>query len=154
MPYEIERKFLVTGDGWREGSVATEFQQAYLHRGEKGVVRARIAGAKAFLTVKSAGVGLARKEFEYEIPVQDATELLDLAEGPVLRKTRHVVVHGGRKWEVDVFHGENDGLVLAEVELPDAEANVALPAWVGEEVTRDARYYSSNLALRPFRDWK
>ena len=151
MPVEIERKFLVVGDGWRHGVPGQRFCQGYLAGDDAtATVRVRRAGAAAYLTVKGKGHGLVRPEFEYPIPVEDAEAMLrDLCRRPLIEKTRHEVAHAGHVWHVDVFGGENAGLVLAEVELDRPDERVALPAWVGEEVTADPRYRNSALATLP-----
>lgn len=154
MPSEIERKFLVTGDGWRDGSPGTMIAQGYLSRDADRTVRVRIGGEKAWLTIKGRSEGISRAEFEYEISVGEGRELLALCLPPTIDKTRHKVAHAGHVWEIDVFHGENDGLVIAEVELDDASVNPELPPWVGAEVSGDPRYFNSRLAERPYRHWK
>jgi adenylate cyclase len=152
MGIEIERKFLVTGDGWRQGE-GTRYSQGYLNRDARRTVRVRIAGEHAFLTVKGVSTGATRSEFEYAIPASDARQLLRLADGPVIEKIRRIVVHAGSRWEVDEFFGDNAGLVVAELELESEDQAFARPDWLGREVTDDARYYNSNLAAHPFKDW-
>ena len=152
MATEIERKFLVRGDAWRQQS-PTRICQGYLNRDKERTVRVRIAGNKAFLTIKGASKGATRSEFEYEIPLADAQQLLALCDGPVLDKNRHVLVHAGTTWEVDEFLGANAGLVVAEVELEREDQPFERPAWLGEEVTEDPRYYNSNLAAKPYSTW-
>jgi len=154
MGVEIERKYLVEGDSWRGQIVsATRIVQGYLARGDV-TVRARIRGDRAYLTVKGRSQGIARSEFEYEIPVADAeTMLAELADGPVVEKTRHLVEVGGHTWELDVFSGANEGLVMAEIELADADEQFDLPQWAGAEVSDDPRYYNVNLAREPFSQW-
>lgn len=148
MGQEIERKFLVTGDGWqREGGTSTDIVQAYLAFGDKAQVRVRIMdGESAVLTVKGIEAGLARAEYEYAIPVAEACAMLALCTGCVIEKKRTVIKCGALFWEVDVFGGAQAGLVLAEVELDDATRDVPLPSWIGREVTGDARYYNAALA--------
>lgn len=124
--------------------------QGYLSLDPDRTVRVRLAGENAWLTVKGRTQGITRAEFEYEIPAADARELLELCQPAVIDKTRHRVEFGGHVWEVDVFHGANDGLVLAEVELADASIRPEIPPWVGAEVSDDARYYNACLAVRPF----
>jgi len=116
-------------------------------------VRVRRAGEHAFLTIKGESHGAARAEFEYAIPLADVDELLALCPGPIIEKTRHRIGHGGRIWEVDVFDGDNAGLIVAEVEIPDADATVDVPDWAGEEVTPDPRYHNANLSTHPFSTW-
>lgn len=149
---EIERKFLVTGDAWRNGS-GVLYRQGYLNRDKGRTVRVRIAGDAAFLTIKGQSVGATRAEFEYPIPVADAQALLALCDGPLIEKTRYLVLHAGHQWEVDEFAGDNAGLVVAELELASEDEAFDSPAWLGEEVTHDARYFNSNLATHPYRSW-
>ena len=153
MGIEIERKFLVTGDGWRQGA-GLAYAQGYLNRDPQRTVRVRIAGGMAFLTVKGASKGATRAEFEYAIPVDDAAQLLELSDGPVVRKVRRVIEHAGSTWEVDEFEGDNAGLVLAEVELESEGQAYAKPEWLGREVTGDPRYYNSSLAANPYSRWR
>jgi len=154
MGREIERKFLVASDSWRDAANAgTLFSQGYLSTDPDRSVRVRVAGAAAYLTVKGRSEGAGRSEFEYEIPVADARELLALCARPPLEKTRYRVPFGGKTWEVDVFHGVNDGLVVAEIELEDEAEDFAQPNWAGDEVTGEARYYNLRLSEHPYRDW-
>lgn len=148
MAKEIERKFLVTDDSYRDMSArSVEVMQGYLSTRKEATVRVRIWGDCGYLTVKGANAGAVRDEWEYAVPVADAREMLErLASGTVIAKTRHIVEYGGRTWEVDEFHGSLSGLVVAEVELPSESAAVELPPFVGQEVTGDPRYYNSNLA--------
>ena len=152
MAIEIERKFLVTGTDWRQGA-GTVFSQGYLNRDKARTVRVRIDGAKAFLTIKGASQGATRAEFEYEIPLADAEQLLALCEGPIIQKVRRVLVHAGSTWEVDEFEGPNAGLVVAEIELTSEDQVFERPPWLGQEVTDDVRYFNSNLATTPFSAW-
>jgi adenylate cyclase len=156
VPREIERKFLVADDGWRaHADAGSRFLQAYLAETDKAVLRVRIvAGASAFLTVKSVEPGVSRQEFEYPIPVSDAEALISLRQDSLLEKTRFRVPHDGQTFEVDVYAGENEGLVVAEIELESENEAVAAPPWLGREVTGDARYYAARLARRPFRAWE
>lgn len=154
MGIEIERKFLVAGDGWRtQASGATRFSQGYLSRDPARTVRVRIAGEQAFLTIKGATTGATRAEFEYAVPLADAQQLLALADGPVVEKVRHLCVVDGMTWEVDEFLSANAGLVVAEIELQSEDQPFTRPAWLGAEVTGDARYVNANLAVRPFTHW-
>ena len=152
MSTEIERKFLVTGTEWRQAN-GVRFSQGYLSRDKERTVRVRVAGERAFLTVKGLTKGASRAEFEYEIPVADAEQLLKLCEGPVVQKVRHVVVYQGFRWEVDEFLGENAGLVIAEIELQKEDQLFERPGWLGQEVTEDPRYFNSNLAANPYSAW-
>jgi len=155
MGIEIERKFLVTGDDWRAaitGSV--RYQQGYLARSPSSAIRVRTDGERAYLNVKASTDGVTRLEYEYPIPLADAEELLArVALRPLIVKTRHYVDFGGRRWEIDVFEAENAGLVVAEVELEAADAEVLLPPWVGREVSSDPRYYNASLSERPYCEW-
>lgn len=153
MGIEIERKFLVRDRSVLGRSAGVRYRQGYLSRDPKRTVRVRVAGSHAYLTIKGLADGASRAEFEYEIPVDDGAALLSLCDGDVVDKTRHRIDHAGATWEVDVFHGANDGLIVAEVELERADQPVDLPDWVGDEVTSDPRYYNANLAARPYRSW-
>jgi adenylate cyclase len=154
MGIEIERKFLVAGDGWRAAATAsTRFSQGYLSRDPARTVRVRVAGEAAFLTIKGATHGATRAEFEYAVPLADAQQLLAMCDGPVVEKVRHLCPHEGMTWEVDEFLGANAGLVLAEVELACEDQVFARPAWLGAEVTGDGRYVNANLAVKPFKSW-
>jgi len=155
MGAEIERKFLVRDDSWKAGAEGKAFRQGYICNKPEASVRVRISGRKAFLTIKGETRGMRRAEFEYPVPLEDAAELLDtLCEKPIIEKTRYLIPHEGGTWELDVFHGENDGLVVAEIELPSEDAQFSRPAWLGEEVTSDARYYNVNLVSNPYSKWK
>jgi adenylate cyclase len=151
MPVEIERKFLVASESWRGHDPGQRYCQGYLSKGDV-TVRVRRAGPRAFLTIKGSGEGMVRPEFEYEIPVEEAEEMFKLCRLPLIEKTRHRVLHEGILWEVDEFAGENAGLVLAEVELEHPDQLLALPEWVGEEVTSDQRYRNSRLVDAPMGD--
>ena len=155
MAVEIERKFLLANADWR----AQVSEQQYLAQGYLGgtrcSVRLRIGGASAWLNLKSMALGTTRLEFEYAIPLDDAKVMLkELAEGPVVSKTRHYVDIGAHRFEIDEFDGDNAGLIVAEVELTDAGEDFPRPPWLGDEVTDDSRYYNVNLARRPFRTWE
>ena len=150
---EIERKFLVTGDAWRQ-TPGTRFSQGYLNRDKERTVRVRVAGDRAFLTVKGLTHGASRAEFEYEIPLADGEAMLALCDGPLVEKVRHVLTHAGHVWEVDEFLGANAGLVVAEIELTSADQDFPRSDWLGAEVTHDARYYNSNLAKTPYSAWR
>ncbi len=152
MAIEIERKFLVVGDTWRTAP-AVYFCQGYLNRSKERTVRIRVAGELGYLTIKGATSGASRAEFEYEIPIADAKQLLALCDGPLIEKYRRKISYEGMLWEVDEFLGENQGLVVAEIELESESQVFATPDWVGVEVTTDARYYNSNLSLQPFSKW-
>jgi adenylate cyclase len=154
MAVEIERKFLVASDAWRDGAQGVRMAQGYLARESGRTVRVRIAGQRGFLTIKGPVTGISRAEFEYEIPVNEARELLEMCPRPWIDKIRHERWHEGYCWEVDEFLGDNAGLVVAEIELADAAAEFALPGWVGREVSDDARYFNSRLAVAPWPSWK
>lgn len=153
MAQEIERKFLMTDLTCIAGMTGFRWRQAYLSRVPERTVRVRIGDSSAFLTVKGKSRGAVRDEFEYAIPVADAEELLSLCDGFVVDKTRYLVEHAGHVWEIDVFHGDNEGLVVAEVELAAEDEHVELPSWTGPEVTDDYRYQNSSLSEKPFRTW-
>lgn len=152
MAIEIERKFLIVGDAWRSAP-AVYFCQGYLNRSKERTVRIRVAGEQGYLTIKGATSGVSRAEFEYEIPLADAQQMLTLCDGPLIEKYRRKISYEGMLWEVDEFLGENQGLVVAEIELESEHQKFAKPDWVGEEVTQDARYYNSNLSAQPFCKW-
>lgn len=154
MAKEIERKFLVTGDGWRQAK-GVRYRQGYLHTDQERSVRVRINDDKAYLTIKGTTVGATRLEFEYEIPGQDAQEILDeLCERPLIEKNRHKIEHGGLTWEVDEFLGENEGLIIAEIELESEDQAFEKPDWLGQEVTGDPRYFNVNLVENPYSRWR
>ena len=150
MAAEIERKFLVVDSSWDDGSAGVRMAQGYLSQDPDRTVRIRLAEDRAWITVKGRTRGITRAEFEYELPVEDAWHLLDLCLPSVIEKTRHRVDCGDFLWEIDVFHGANEGLVLAEVELAEESDSPELPPWVGAEVSDDPRYFNANLAVCPF----
>jgi len=152
VPVEIERKFLVDGNSWRNGQ-GIRICQGYLNRDKERTVRVRLSGEKAFLTIKGMNSGATRAEYEYEIPVSHAEELLKICDGPVLEKIRYVVDYNGIIWEVDEFLGENEGLIVAEVELKSEDQSFDRPDWIGSEVTADPRYFNSNLCSHPYCKW-
>lgn len=154
MGKEIERKFLVRGDVWRSLAKGTAYRQGYLNSAKERTVRIRTIDEKAFLTIKGLTVGATRSEYEYEIPLADCNAMLDaLAEKPIIEKKRYKVPLEGLTWEVDEFFGENAGLIVAEVELESEGQAFTKPAWVGEEVTADPRYFNSNLIKHPYTKW-
>jgi adenylate cyclase len=155
MIYEIERKFMVRDDSWRFSSGQAKFiRQGYLMRNGSVSLRVRIIDrVKATLTVKSAVAGIRRLEFEYEIPLTDGVVLLGLREGGVVEKHRYRLPWDGFVWEIDVFQGENQGLVVAEIELPHEDKAFEKPHWLGREVTSDRRYSNASLAKLPFQKW-
>lgn len=156
MGIEIERKFLVRDLSIVANLAGTAMRQGYLSVDPERTVRVRVAGPRAFMTIKGAGSesGASRAEYEYEIPAPDAEELLDrLALRPLIEKTRYRLPAGDLVWEIDVFRGDNDGLIVAEIELPSEATEVAMPDWIGDEVTGDPRYYNASLVSHPYRDW-
>ena len=155
MAKEIERKFLVTGSDWKALGSPVVYCQGYLNSSPQRTVRVRIAGDHAFLTIKGPNKGAVRSEFEYPLPVEDDRAMLEeLAEKPIIEKTRTIVHWQDHIWEVDEFAGVNAGLVVAEIELTDEAQAFVKPSWVGKEVTGDARYYNSNLVSHPYSSWK
>jgi adenylate cyclase len=154
MGKEIERKYLVKGNAWRGLTKGVRYRQGYLNRDKERTVRIRSTGAKAYITIKGLIVGASRPEYEYEIPVADGNAMLDtLAERPLIEKNRYRIPHGNVTIEVDEFLAENAGLVVAEVELKSEDQLVDKPAWLGEEVTGDPRYYNANLVAHPYSTW-
>jgi CYTH domain-containing protein len=154
MPLEIERKFLPASDDWRDGALGTLYRQGYLCRDVLRTVRVRRAGDHAYLTVKGTRQGITRDEFEYEIPVEDAEALFGLCLPPLIEKTRYERHYEGFLWQIDEFHGLNEGLTVAEIELPAEETPFAKPPWIGPEVTHEPRYFNSRLAEHPFCEWQ
>ena len=152
MGVEIERKFLVK-EGWQPTGESVSIKQGYLPGTGPMLVRIRLEDQRALLTLKGRTEGVTRSEYEYEIPVQDAQELVLRRRKKVVEKTRYFVIHGDYTWEVDVFAGANKGLVVAELELSDEDEDFDRPDWLGAEVSSDARYYNSNLAEHPFSEW-
>jgi adenylate cyclase len=154
MAKEIERKFLVRGNSWRGQDGGKRYRQGYLSTVKERTVRVRTTGDKGFITIKGESVGATRSEYEYEIPLADANEMLDrLCERPLIEKTRYRVSHEGLAWEIDEFERDNQGLIIAEVELKDETQSVTLPGWIGQEVTGDPRYFNANLVANPFSQW-
>ncbi len=153
MAVEIERKFLVTGDGW-QGHDGIRYRQGYLSVTAQCVVRVRIGGGHAYMTAKGSNTGIRRLEYEYPIPETDGNEIIDtLCDGRVVEKTRYRVPFGNFIWEVDEFHGANDRLLLAEIELENEEQPFVKPDWVGADVSEDPRYTNAMLAVHPFNNW-
>jgi adenylate cyclase len=151
---EIERKFLVLGDDWMTLGEPVFFKQGYLSSHKDRVVRVRIEGERAVMTIKGANKGATRGEWEYAIPVADAAELLDgLCEQPLIEKYRRRITFAGNVWEVDEFLGANAGLVVAEIELQSEDQQFDKPDWIGEEVTDDLRYLNSSLIKHPYSAW-
>jgi adenylate cyclase len=156
MAQEIEHKFLVRDESWRRQVYrSVQMRQGYLVSDAVRSVRVRIAGDAAHLNIKSGTLGVTRSEYEYSIPIAEAEEILDrLCRQPLLEKTRHYVRHDDHVWEIDEFEGDNAGLVVAEVELQQPGERFTRPPWLGEEVSHDRRYYNSELAVHPYRDWR
>ena len=152
MGQEIERKFLVQ-PGWRPTGAGERIAQGYLCSVPERTVRVRLRAGRGYLTVKGRNQGIARAEYEYEIPADDAEAMLALCEPVIIDKTRYIVKVAESVYEVDVFAGANDGLVVAEIELPSVEAPFVRPQWLGPEVSGDPRYYNSALAHHPYREW-
>lgn len=154
MAIEIERKFIARPQNWSQLATGEHLRQGYLSRAANATVRVRIQNERATLTIKSRNDGIARSEFEYEIVLADATQLLQLCDGPLIEKIRYCIDYEGHRFEVDVFEGDNAGLIVAEVELQSAEEAVTLPDWIEREVSHDARYFNSNLAINPYCNWR
>lgn len=156
MPSEIERKFLVQDDGWRQlARDPVRIRQGYIIGSTNASVRVRVSGERAWLNIKSATVGVTRAEFDYEIPLSEAEQLIDtLCVRPLIEKTRYFVDHAGHCWEVDVFEGDNAGLVVAEIELGSEDEPFERPPWAGKEVSQDPRYYNAALVNLPYSRWK
>lgn len=150
---EIERKFLVDTLRWQPAGAGAVFRQGYLSSHPERTVRVRISGDAAKLTIKGLTAGISRLELEYELPLADAEQLLALCERPLIDKVRHTEQHEGKTWEIDVFHGDNEGLVLAELELASEDEPFTAPPWAFEEVSHDPRYYNANLVKAPYRTW-
>lgn len=155
MPVEIERKFLLRNDDWRNHvSHSKVIRQGYLAPVSKASIRIRVAGDNANINIKSATLDIHRMEYEYPIPLDEALEMLDtLCQSPQINKTRHYIPQGKHTWEVDEFYGDNEGLIVAEIELDAIDETFDKPDWLGEEVTKDKRYYNVNLVKHPFKNW-
>jgi len=154
MGKEIERKFLINLSELGNLEDGIPIKQAYISTTDNTVVRIRLTGNSAFITLKGENRGATRSEYEYAIPADDAKEIIsELCSGPLIEKTRYKVFHSGHTWEIDIFHGNNDGLIVAEVELEDENENIEIPNWVTAEVTDDAKYYNLNLLKNPYCKW-
>ena len=155
MATEIERKFLLLNKGWQANiDSASHIVQGYLASNESSSTRIRIQDDKANINIKSATLGISRTEFEYAIPVEDAQLMLDdLCIKPVIEKTRFTVEQKNHIWEIDVFSGDNEGLIVAEIELSSPDEAFIKPSWLGEEVSNDVRYYNVSLVKNPYKDW-
>ncbi|WP_321528209.1 CYTH domain-containing protein [Sedimenticola selenatireducens] len=155
MALEIERKYLVINDKWKENILSKSvLKQGYIANQPNATVRVRIAGEVAYLNIKSATTGITRAEFEYQIPLSDAEQILEqVAEHPFIDKTRYKVQWGSHVWDLDLFAGENQGLIMAEVELNSEDESFELPPWAGKEVSGDPRYYNASLVKHPYTQW-
>ncbi len=156
MAIEIEHKFLLANDNWRKYvSHSVEYRQGYLSSQATSSIRVRISNDHAWLNIKTATVGTHRHEYEYEIPMTDANEILmNLCRKPLIEKTRHFVTDDNHLWEIDEFAGDNQGLIVAEIELDETGQSFSKPDWLGLEVTEDLRYYNNNLAIHPYSEWR
>ena len=155
MAIEIERKFLVKSDLWKTSAdPGTQYSQGYLVGSKNASVRIRIEGSKAYINIKSATIDITRQEYQYEIPLAEATEMLEtLCEKPLISKIRYHINHDSHLWEIDVFSGDNEGLIVAEIELDNVNEVFSKPEWLGQEVSDDVRYYNVNLVKHPYKDW-
>ncbi|HEB51112.1 MAG TPA: CYTH domain-containing protein [Desulfobulbus sp.] len=154
MAIEIERKFLLRNDSWRQSARGRLYRQGYIMSGSGVTVRVRTVEEKGFLTIKGKSRGAARAEYEYPIPLTDAREMLEtLCTGPLIEKMRYLVEYEGFTWEIDEFAGENQGLIVAEIELSSEVQEFPRPPWLGREVTGDGRYFNASLARNPYRRW-
>jgi len=154
MAREIERKYLVDVTTWQPQGTGTPYVQGYLNSHKERTVRVRLEGGTAKLTIKGPTVGVTRTELEYAIPHDDAVAMLELCERPLIEKTRHLETHDGKRWEIDVFAGDNAGLVVAEIELASEDEPFSVPSWAIREVSDDPRYYNANLIAAPFKTWR
>ena len=156
MAIEIEHKFLLANNNWREHITRSiKYRQGYLSSQATSSIRVRISDDHAWLNIKSATIGTHRNEYEYEIPLPDANEIMNtLCKKPIIEKTRHFVVDEGNIWEIDEFDGDNQGLIIAEIELSEIDQTFSKPHWLGEEVTHDLRYYNNNLSNHPYSEWR
>lgn len=156
MALEIEHKFLLANDDWRELiSHSVHYSQGYMSSLATNSIRVRISDKQAWLNIKSATIGTQRLEYEYEIPLEEANELLNhLCRKPIIEKVRHFVTYAHKLWEIDEFFGDNQGLCIAEIELTHVDEYFAKPSWLGQEVTHDIRYYNNNLARYPYSEWR
>jgi len=153
MGMEIERKYLLLNNDWRALGAPLHYAQGYLVADGERTVRVRVAGIEGFLTIKGKSEGFSRKEFEYPVPVEEALEMLGLCTLPTIEKYRTKIPFEGKIWEVDEFKGQNDGLIVAEIELNSEDETFAVPSWIGQEVTGDVRYFNSFLARNPYKNW-
>lgn len=156
MGVEIERKFLVDHEKWNHLSKpgGSNFRQGYMVKDESKTIRVRVTDEEAFITIKGKTTGLTRSEYEYNIPVADGNELLVAFCEAIISKIRYCIEYAGNVWEVDVFSGDNEGLIMAEIELDDESEIFDLPDWITDEVTGDVRYYNLSLSINPYKNWK
>jgi len=154
MNIEIERKFLLLNNLWKSEAVGVHYKQAYLNEKGDNTIRVRIEGKQAKLTIKSKATNISRMEFEYDIPMEDAEKLFLIAKTPAVEKYRYKIEYAGNIWEVDEFLGDNEGLVIAEIELESENQTFQKPSWIGMEVSGDKRYTNANLARNPYKNWK
>jgi len=156
MAIEIEHKFLLANNDWRQYITrSVKYRQGYLSSQANTSIRIRISDEHAWLNIKSATIGAHRHEYEYEIPLSDASEIIDnLCRKPLIEKTRNIVIDSGNTWEIDEFDGANKGLCVAEIELSEMGKTFVKPHWLGKEVTHDLRYYNNNLAIYPYSEWR
>lgn len=156
MVLEIERKFLVHESNWQDLAkpIGLYCEQTYLLKDEARTVRIRVMGDKGFITLKGKTIGFSKPEFEYEVPAKEAIEMIGLFGEIVIKKTRYLFPQGELTWEVDVFHEDNEGLIIAEIELQSEDQEFEIPNWIAEEVTGDYRYSNSNLQGNPYKIWK
>lgn len=155
MPIEIEKKFLIKKDVWDKTAKGNSqfYRQGYLITDPHKTIRVRITDTHGYLTIKGLSIGATRQEYEYEIPRNEAEELLDNFAVSNITKIRYTITHDSKIWEVDEFSGDNEGLIMAEIELTDENETFTNPDWIGQEVTGDERYYNSNLSLNPYKKW-
>lgn len=154
MGQEIERKFLLRDETWRKSAPSALYRQGLLTPGPPASVRVRIMGDRAMLNIKESTLDISRREFEYPLPLEDAEEILEqLCVGSLIEKTRHFVQFGGMTWEIDEFHGANEGLIVAEIEIESRDQEIEIPSWAGEEISGDPRYLNANLAFHPYSQW-
>ena len=153
MPLEIERKFLVVSDDYRLTAKLVDIKQAYLSVDDNMAIRIRVEGIQASINIKSKKSERVNHEFEYVIPLDEAQSLIKMSPYLIIEKTRYLVEYKGKSWEVDEFHGDNEGLTVAEIELDEENEEFDMPSWLGDEVTADYRYLNSSLAKQPFRSW-
>jgi CYTH domain-containing protein len=155
MPLEIERKYLLKNDKWKSQAEGILYKQGYLFDTKGRSARVRIVGNEAFLTIKASRSGIVRDEYEYAIPLADALEMMENhCNDEIIEKTRYKITYQNMVWEVDEFHGKNQGLVVAEIELSDASDNIEKPEWLGQEVSNDPKYFNTNLVRNPYCTWK